>query len=98
MCKVNQGNTILSKGNDDNANIRQSQIQASKHKNSFRRVVYESYNPHEPMCKMTSKQTQPQMRKDDKYIEMQLIWEDLLHFSNFLTDKVDTKINKKLDP
>lgn len=55
MCKVNQGNTILSKGNDDNANIRQSQIQASKHKNSFRRVVYESYNPHEPMCKMTSK-------------------------------------------
>lgn len=38
------------------------------------------------------------MRKDDKYIEMQLIWEDLLHFSNFLTDKVDTKINKKLDP
>lgn len=38
------------------------------------------------------------MRKYDTYIQMQLIWEDLLHFSNFLRDKVDTKINKKLDP
>lgn len=35
---------------NNNTNIRQSQIQGRKHKNRTRRLIYKSYNSHEPTC------------------------------------------------